>query len=458
SIAVLPLKNATGDADADYLSDGITEGIINKLSQLPKLKVMARSTMFRYRGHDADAQAVGRELRVRAVLSGRVQHVRDRLLVNVELVDANDGSQLWGETYNNPLSDLLEMQEQMSREITEKLRIRLTGAEKKRLRKKSTENSEAYQLYLKGRYHWNKRTEDSLRKGISFFRDAIEADPSFASAYTGLADSFISLATNVPLPPREAMPKAKAAAMRAVEIDEGLAQAWASLAGIRWLYEWDWSGAEDAYRRAIELNPNYANAHEGYSMLLSARGRFDEATAQITKANDLDPLSLIIAVHSGWPYYFARDYEGAVRRFRKALDLDDKCVPAHGWLGMALEQQRRYAEAIDTFKRALEVERTPILLAMIGHAWAVAGDRDKALEALDSLREEAKQRYVSPYDLAVIHAALGNQTEAMRTLRVAFDDRSSWMVFAGVDPRLDALKELPEFRELVRQVAGARTS
>src|SRR5581483_453532 len=330
SIAVLPLKNATGDADADYLSDGITEGIINKLSQLPKLKVMARRTMFRYRGHDADAQAVGRELRVRAVLSGRVQHVRDRLLVNVELVDANDGSQLWGETYNNPLSDLLEMQEQMSREITEKLRIRLTGAEKKRLRKKSTENSEAYQLYLKGRYHWNKRTEDSLRKGISFFRDAIEADPSFASAYTGLADSFISLATNVPLPPREAMPKAKAAAMRAVEIDEGLAQAWASLAGIRWLYEWDWSGAEDAYRRAIELNPNYANAHEGYSMLLSARGRFDEATAQITKANDLDPLSLIIAVHSGWPYYFARDYEGAVRRFRKALDLDDKFVPAHG--------------------------------------------------------------------------------------------------------------------------------
>ncbi len=458
SIAVLPLKNVTGDAEVDYLSDGITEGIINKLSQLPKLKVMARSTMFRYRGRDADAQAVGRELRVRAVLSGRVQHVRDRLLVNVELVDANDGSQLWGESYNNPLSDLLEMQEQMSREITEKLRIRLTGAEKKKLRKKSTENSEAYQLYLKGRYHWNKRTEDSLRKGISFFRDAIEADPSFASAYTGLADSFISLATNVPLPPREAMPKAKAAAMRAVEIDESLAQAWASLAGIRWLYEWDWSGAEEAYRRAIQLNPNYANAHEGYSMLLSARGRFDEATVQITKANDLDPLSLIIAVHSGWPYYFARDYEGAVRRFRKALELDDKFVPAHGWLGMALEQQRRYTEAIDTFKRALEVERTPILLAMIGHAWAVAGDRTRALEALDSLREEAKQRYVSPYDLAVIHAALGNEAEAMRTLRVAFDDRSSWMVFIGVDPRLEPLKDVEEFRDLVGKVAGAMGS
>jgi serine/threonine-protein kinase len=452
SIAVLPLQNATGDADADYLSDGITEGIINKLSTIPKLKVMARSTVFRYRNRDADAQAIGRELRVRAVLTGRVQHVRDRLLINVELVDAVDGSHLWGESYNQELADLLELQARMSSEIAEKLRVRLTGAEKKKLRKKTTENSEAYQLYLKGRYHWNKRTEESLRKGISFFRDAIEADPSFASAHAGLADSFITLATNVPLPPKEAMPKAKAAAMRAIEIDDGLAQAWASLAAIRWWYEWDWSGAEEAYKRAIELNPNYANAHEGYSMLLSARSRFDEAVVQITKANDLDPLSLIIAVHAGWPHYFARDYESATRRFRKALELDENFIPAHGWLGMSLGQQGRHAEAIDTFHRALEVERTPILLAMIGHAYAIAGERAKAIEALDALREEAKSRYVSPYDLAVIHAGLGNNAEAMRTLRVAFDDRSAWMVFIRVDPRLDPLRDLPEFRELAARV------
>jgi serine/threonine-protein kinase len=452
SIAVLPLLNATGDADADYLSDGITEGIINKLSQIPKLRVMARSTVFRYRNRDADAQAIGRELRVRAVLTGRVQHVRDRLLINVELVDAVDGSHLWGESYNQELADLIELQTRMSGEIAEKLRIRLTGAEKKKLRKKTTENSEAYQLYLKGRYHWNKRTEESLRKGISFFRDAIECDPSFASAYTGLADCFISLATNVPLPPKEAMPKAKAAAMRAVEIDDGLAQAWASLAAIRWWYEWDWSGAEEAYKRAIELNPNYANAHEGYSMLLSARSRFDESIVQITKATDLDPLSLIIAVHAGWPHYFARDYESATRRFRKALELDENFIPAHGWLGMSLGQQGRHGEAIDTFRRALDVERTPILLAMIGHAYAIAGERTKAIEALDALREEAKSRYVSPYDLAVIHAGLGNQSEAMRTLRVAFDDRSAWMVFITVDPRLDPLRESPEFRELASRV------
>jgi eukaryotic-like serine/threonine-protein kinase len=449
SIAVLPLKNATDDADTDYLSDGITEGIINKLSQIPKLKVMARSTVFRYRSRDADAQTAGRELRVRAVLTGRVQHVRDRLLINVELVDTIDGSLLWGESYNRQLSDLIELQEEMSREITEKLRIRLTGAEKKKLRKKTTENSEAYQLYLKGRYHWNKRTEESLRKGISFFRDAIESDPSFASAYAGLADSFITLATNVPLPPNEAMPKAKAAAMRAIEIDDGLAEAWASLGAVRWWYEWDWEGAEEAYRNAIALNPNYANAHDGYAMLLSARGRFDEAVQQITRASDLDPLSLIIAVHAGWPHYFARDYESATRRFRKALELDENFIPAHGWLGMALGQQHRYSDALDTFRRALEVERTPILLAMIGHTYAIAGERERAQQVLDALHEEAKTRYVSPYDLAIIHAGLGNTGEAMRALRAAVEDRSAWMVFLDVDPRLDRLRELPEFRDLL---------
>jgi tetratricopeptide (TPR) repeat protein len=252
-----------------------------------------------------------------------VKQIGDRLQISVELVDSLDGAQLWGETYNRQLADLLKLQEEMSREITDKLRLRLTGAEKKKLRKRTTENSEAYQLYLKGRYHWNKRTEESLRKGIQFFRDAIESDPMFSSAYAGLADCFITLATNIPLPPHEAMPKARAAAMRAVEIDDGLAEAWASLGAVRWWFEWDWEGAEEAYRRAIELNPNYATAHDGYAMLLSARGRFDEAVEQISKAAGLDPLSLIIAVHAGWPFYFARDFESAIRRFRKALDLDE---------------------------------------------------------------------------------------------------------------------------------------
>jgi len=325
-----------------------------------------------------------------------------------------------------------------------------TGAEKKKLGRQSTRNSDAYQLYLKGRYHWNKRTEESLRRGISFFREAIENDPSFAGAYAGLADCFVTMTTNIPLPPQEAMPKAKAAAMKAIELDDGLAEAWASLGAVRWWFDWDWNGAEEAYQRAIALNPNYANAHDGYAMMLSARGRFDEATEQLRKAADLDPLSLIIAVHAGWPFYFARDYDTAIRRFRKALELDERFIPADGWLGMALGQQGRYAEAVDAFTRALEVDRIPILLAMLAHTHAIAGNREKALAYLDALREQAKERYVSPYDIALVHAALGETNAALDELQAAREDRSAWMVFLNVDPRLDPLRREPRFAELAK--------
>ncbi|HYH06232.1 MAG TPA: protein kinase [Thermoanaerobaculia bacterium] len=448
SIAVLPLTNASNDPGTEYLSDGITEGIINKLSQLPKLKVMARSTVFRYKNRNVDAQSVGRELRVRAVLSGVVKQLGDRLQIGVELVDSVDGSQLWGETYVRELADLVKLQEEMSREIADKLRLKLTGAEKKKLRKRTTDSGEAYQLYLKGRYHWNKRTEESLRRGIQFFREAIESDPSFASAYAGLADSFVTLATNIPLPPHDAMPKAKAAAMRAIEIDDSHAEAWASLGAVRWWFEWDWEGAEEAYRRAIELNPNYATAHDGYAMLLAARGRAAESVEQNVKAADLDPLSLIIAVHAGWPFYFSRDFESAIRRFRKALDLDEKFIPAHGWLGMALGQQHRYAEAVDAFARALEVDRIPILTAMLAHTHAIAGHRDQARALLADLVAESRNRYISPYDIAVIHAGLGDTAAAIAHLELALEDHSAWMVFLHVDPRLDALRAEPAFARI----------
>lgn len=454
SIAVLPLQNASSDPESDYLSDGITEGIINRLSQLPKLKVMARSTVFRYRVKDArqqpDPQSVGRDLRVKAVLTGRVQHVGARIVINVELVDSQDGAHLWGEQYNREMADLVQLQEEISADIAEKLRLRLSGAEKKRLRKKTTSNSEAYQLYLKGRYHWNKRTEESLKKGIGFFREAIESDPSFAGAYAGLADSFITLGTNIPLPPREAMPKAKAAAMKALEIDDGLAEAWASLAAVRWWFDWDWPGAEQAYLRAIELNPNYANAHDGYAMLLCARGRFDDAVEQITKAADLDPLSLSIAVHAGWPHHFARNYDVAIRCFDKALELDDHFIPAHGWRGMALGQQKRYADALESFRRALQVDHVPILTAMLAHTHAIAGNRREAERLLTMLRllEKESKHYISPYDIAVVHAGLGDVAAALESLDAAYEDRSAWMVFLGVDPRLDPLRGERRFQEI----------
>ena len=452
SIAVLPFQNGGADAGTEYLSDGVTEGVINKLSQLPKLKVMARSTVFRYKGREVDPRAVGRDLRVRAVLSGRVKHVGDRIVITVELVDSHDGSHLWGEQYNRQIADLVTLQEEMSAEIAEKLRLRLTGAEKKRLRKKSTENTEAYQLYLKGRYQWNKRTEESLKKGIAHFEEAIESDPSFAGAYAGLADSYITLATNIPLPPREAMPKAKAAAARALEIDDGLAEAWASLAAVKWWYEWDWDGAAAAYERAIKLNPNYATAHDGYAMLLCERGRFDEAIEQITKAGEIDPLSLIIAVHAGWPFYFARDYDSAIGRFEKALELDDKFIPAQAWRGMALGQQHRYEDALAAFQRALETDRVPILLAMLGHTRAIAGHRAEAEMILSMLAEQARTRYISPYDIAMIYAGLGDKAAALAKLNEAYEDRSAWLVFVNVDPRLDGLRGEGEFRELAARL------
>jgi serine/threonine protein kinase/Tfp pilus assembly protein PilF len=452
SIAVLPFQNGSADADTDYLSDGVTEGVINKLSQLPKLKVMARSTVFRYKGREVDPRAVGRDLRVRAVLSGRVKHVGDRIVINVELVDSLDGSHLWGEQYNRQIADLVTLQEEMSQEIAEKLRIRLTGAEKKRLRKTSTASTEAYQLYLKGRYQWNKRTEESLKKGIAHFQEAIESDPSFAGAYAGLADSFMTLATNIPLPPREAMPKAKSAAEQALTIDGSLAEAWASLAAVKWWYEWDWEGAEAAYVSAIKLNPNYATAHDGYGMLLCARGRFDASLEQMKKATDLDPLSRIIVVHSGWPFYFARDYESAIARFEKALELDEKFIPAQAWRGMALGQQGRYEEALQSFQLALETDRVPILLAMLGHTRAIAGQRREAELILTMLAEQAKTRYISPYDIAVIYAGLGERAAALAKLREAYEDRSAWLVFIDVDPRLDSLREEPEFTDLVTRL------
>ncbi len=452
SIAVLPFQNVGNDPETEYLSEGITEGIINRLSQLPKLKVMARSTVFRYKNREGDAQAVGRELRVRAVVTGRLQHVGSRLVINVELVDAIDGAQLWGERYNRELADLMQLQDEMSREVAEKLRLKLTGAEKKRLRKRSTENTAAYQLYLRGRHQWNKRNEEALHKSIAFFREAIDADPSFASAYAGMADSYITLGTNIPLPPREAMPRAKAAARRAVELDPTLAEAWASLAAVKWWYDWDWDGAEADYHRAITLNPNYAAVHDSFGMLLCARGRYDAASDQFAKAASLDPLSLIVAVHAGWPHYFARKYDAAIAQFEKALELDDHFVPAHGWRGMALSQQGRHNEALKAFERGLAVDRVPILMAMLGHAHAVAGHRKEAEEALAALTAESKSRYISPYDLAVIHAALGDTQAAIEALNEALEDHSAWMVFLNIDPRLDSMRGVPEFEELAKKL------
>jgi TolB-like protein/Tfp pilus assembly protein PilF len=467
SLAVLPLTNAGADPNLDYFSDGITESIISSLSQLPGLRVMAWSTVSRFRGQRAlggvrlgvhggtspSLQKVGDDLGVRAVLTGRVLQLADNLVIAVELVNLADGSQLWGGQYKRKLTDIFEVQEEIAKEITEKLRLRLTGPQKRRLIKRHTEDAAAYQAYLKGRFYWNKRSEEGLRKGLEFFKLAVEQDPTYALAYDGLADSYNVLGFYSILPPKEAFPRARSAAKKALEIDDTLAEAHASLAYVNLYYDWDWQVAENGFRRAIELNPNYPMAHQFYDNLLTAMGRLEEALAELKRAQELDPLSLIMNAGLGWVSYFARQYDQAIEYLRKALELDSNFELAHLWLGWVYEQKSMFAEAILEFEKAVALSGgRPDIVAALGHAYALSGKRDEAEMVLDRLAGLSKQRYVSAYCLATIYAGLGDKQQTFTWLEQAYADRSHLLVFMKVDPKLDSLRSSSRFKDLVRRV------
>jgi len=348
SIAVLPFVNQNHDPDSEYLSDGVTESIINSLTQLPSLKVMARSSVFRYKGKEADPMAAGKELGVRAVLTGRIMQRGDSLTISTELLDVRDNKQLWGEQYQRKVSDLLAVERDIAREITGNLRLKLSGPEQSRVVKHYTENPEAYQLYLKGRFYWNRRTEEGARKGIEYFQLAIDKDPTYALAYTGLADCYSILGTSynvASLSPSEAIPKAKSAATKALEMDDTLAEAHTSLAYIRLNYDWDWAGAEREFKRAIELDPNYANAHHWYSHYLMAMSRPEESLAESKRALELDQLDLVMNIHLGWHYIYAHQYDLAIAQFRKTLEMDPNYGLTHWYLGQAYALKGMYAEA-----------------------------------------------------------------------------------------------------------------
>jgi len=356
SIAVLPFVNASGNAEVEYLSDGMTESLINNLSQLPHLSVKARSSVFRYKGREVEPQQVAKELSVQAILNGRLVQRGDDLTLYLSLVDARNGNQLWGEQYNRKLTDLVALQSEIARDVSQKLRARLSGADEQKLAKNYTENVEAYQLYLKGRYFWNKRTPEGDQKSIEYFGQAIETDPNYALAFVGLADAYSSLPFVSEAPPKEAFPKAKAAAIRAIEIDDTLAEAHVSLGWAR-LLDWDWSGAEEELKRSIELNPNYPTAHHRYSRYLVDMGRFHEAIAEAKRAQELDPLSLIISTNVGQSLLYARQYDQAIEAFRKTLEIDPNFWVAHLFLGRAYEQKRMYAEAIAELQKAGDSSR-----------------------------------------------------------------------------------------------------
>ncbi|MGH9901016.1 MAG: tetratricopeptide repeat protein [Pyrinomonadaceae bacterium] len=457
SLAVLPFANEGGDANNEYLSEGITESIINSLSQLPRLRVVPRSTVFRYKGRGADPQEVGRELSVRAVLTGRVLQLKELLVVKTELVDVEQEAQLWGEQYRRQLTDIFDLQEDISQEISAKLRLRLSGEERKRLTRRYTENTEAYHLYLKGRYYTNRRTAEWIGKGIEHFRRAIDLDPNYALAHAGLADAYAFLSSSTgECPPREFYPKAEEAALKALEIDEGLAEAHTSLGFVRLLYDWDLAGARREFKRAIDLNPNYANAHDGYSFYLKATGRHEKAVRECREAQKLDPLSTFAGVSLGWAYYFARQYDKAVEQNRKALEMDPRFIFAYWNLGAARAQQGRTEDAVSAFAKASELSGGGLTFrAHLGYAYALAGQGAEARKIITELEESARLRYVSAYYFAIIHLGLGERGPALDWLERAAEERSGFLAFVKVEPMLDGLRGEARFVELSRLVGVA---
>jgi len=452
SLAVMPFVNTSGDPSNEYLSDGITETLINSLSQLPSLRVVPRGRVFRYKGKDVEPEKVGQELNVRAVVTGRVLQRGDTLVVETELTDVANDSQLWGEQYTRKPSDIIAVQSEISQQILEKLRLRLSGEQKRQLSKRYTDNSEAYHLYLKGRYYWNKRTTDGLNRSIGYFNEAIEKDPGYALAYSGLADTYDVLPFYSVMTPKDAYPKAKAAAMKALEIDNSLAEAHTSLAYAMWNYDWDWSGAERENKRSIELNPNYATGHHWYGLLLIILGRHQEALRELKRALDIDSLSLIINTKLGVTYYYGREYGPAIVQLRKTIEMDPRFPLAHLYLGLTYEQQGKFPDAIAEFQKGLELGENPMLLGSLVHAYGASGKRAEAEKELKKLVEGAKTKFVSPYFLATACAGLGNKDEAFQWLETAYRERADWMTYLKVDPEFDSLRSDPRYADLLRRV------
>ena len=453
SIAVMPFTNLSGDPDTEYLSDGIAESIIHSLSRLPNLRVMARSTLSRYKGREVDPQAVGEELKVRAVLTGRVFHRGESLVVKTELVDVRDGSQMWGENYSRKFDDILALEEEISREISGKLRLKVTGEDAERLTRRATESPEAYRLYLKGLFFWNKRTADGLRKGIELFQQSIELDPEYALAYAGIAHSYNQLGFYQYLPPQEAFPRAKAAASRALELDASLGEARAVLAVSRFWYDRDWPGAEEEFRRAIAASPDFVHGHHFYGIFLTAMERFEEGFVELRRAQEQDPLSLPARASLGFCLYLARRYDDSIAELEKILEMDSTFAVAHNLLTWNYVQKQTWAEAIESAKRAVEFSgRDTLRLSSLGACLAASGRQAEAEAILAELAEVSPRRYVSAAQIAFVHAALGQPNLAFEWFDKALAERAWGLVLLKVDPRVDPLRADPRFADLLRRV------
>jgi serine/threonine protein kinase/Flp pilus assembly protein TadD len=454
SLAILPFVNQSGDPDLDYLSDGVTEALINNLSRLTKLRVMARSTVFRYQSREVqDAQQVGHELGVRAVLNGRLLKRGDSLIVKLELVDTNDGSHLWGEQYTRELSDMLTLEREISTEISEHLRLKLNSAQKKSLTKGITENSEAYQLYLKGRYHWNKRTEEGIKKSIEYFELAIALDSKFGLAYAGLADSYNLMASYSTKPLATPFLRAKATALKALSLDDKLAEAHAALAAVKLWREFDWEGAERGFRKAIEMNPSYPTAHLWLALYLAAMERMDEGLSEISLALDLDPLSRVINLNLARILHFARQFDDAIKQCRKTIEMYPDYLIAHRRLGMSYGEKGMFEEAEAEFKKALAISKDESeTMSARAYAYAGAGRTEDARKILERLTELANETYVSPYSFARIHIGLDEIDEAFECLEKTHQERHGILTYLKVEPMFDRIRSDSRYADLLRRM------
>ena len=450
SIAVLPFANTSGDPNLEYLSDGITESLINSLSQLPNLAVKARSTVFRYKGREADPQKVGSELNVQAVLNGRVVQRGHDLILGLELVDAKTGDQLWGGRYDRKLTDLVALQSEIARDVTSKLRVRLSGADEQRLTKNYTANPEAYRLYLQGRFYWNKREEKGFRQAVVYFNQAVELDRNYALAYAGLADSYALLSSFGFMPPTEVTPKAREFARQALSLDDSLAEPHATLGYLSSQYDYDFAGAESRLKQAIEINPNYVNAHQWYGELLTNVGRFDEAAAEYRRALEFEPLSIPINWEYGRFLYMSRRYDEALAQLKKTIELDPGFARAYRTLGELYRVKGDHANSIEAQAKFFELRGEPQKAVLLRETFAKDG-WNGCLRLVTAENSPLKENNWN-WALAKAYAELGEKEKAFAELDKVYENRLSSVVWFKVEPQLDPLRSDPRFADLMRKV------
>ena len=456
SLAVLPLENLSRDPDEEYFADSMTEAILTDLAKINALRVVSRTSVMRYKRTQKPLPEIAKELNVDAIVEGSVQRAGNRVRITAQLIHAATDQHLWAEAYERDLRDVLVLQDEVARNIAQQVRVKLTPEENIRLSSGRPVDPEAYQLYVKGRYFWAKRNQESFNRAISYFREAIDRDPSYAAPYSGLADCYVLFGSSFDVgghPPSEVQPKAKAAALKALELDSSLADAHNSLAYVKLNYDWDWSGAEAEFKRSLELNPGYAHGHHWYAHLLFSSGRRDEALAESTRSLELDPLSPILVVHLGWHYLYTRQHDRALDQLAKALELEPSYALAHWYRGLAYEEKKMYPEALRELTKTKDL--LPGNLAVqsdIGHVYAVSGNKSEAEKTIARLKQESTRTYVNLYELALIYIGLGQNDQAFDWLEKAYRERSDQLIYLKVDPRLDPIRSDSRFADLVRRV------